>query len=63
MRALRLLLASSLVALSLLAAPASATSYSTDQSDLWQKRMRAFEKGELKDARLTSEEIAALMRG
>jgi hypothetical protein len=35
MRALRLLLASSLFALSLLAAPASATSYSTDQSDLW----------------------------
>ena len=35
MRALRRLLASSLVALSLLAAPASATSYSTDQSDLW----------------------------
>ena len=35
MRALRLLIASSLVALSLLAAPASATSYSTDQSDLW----------------------------
>jgi hypothetical protein len=35
MRALRLLLASSLLALSLLAATASATSYSTDQSDLW----------------------------
>jgi hypothetical protein len=35
MRALRILLASSLIALSLLAAPASATSYSTDQSDLY----------------------------
>lgn len=35
MRALRLLLASSLLAVSLLAGPASATSYSTDQSDLW----------------------------
>ncbi|MGH9549106.1 MAG: hypothetical protein ACRD3W_07025, partial [Terriglobales bacterium] len=35
MRTLRLLLASSLVALSLFAAPAPATSFSTDQSDLW----------------------------
>lgn len=35
MRALRLLFASSLVTLSLLAAPACATSNSTDQSDLW----------------------------
>jgi len=35
MRALRLLLASSLIALSLVAAPASATYFSTDQSDLW----------------------------
>ena len=35
MRALRLLLASSLIALSLIASPACATSYSTDQSDLW----------------------------
>lgn len=35
MCALRLLLASSLFAVSLLANPASATSFSTDQSDLW----------------------------
>jgi hypothetical protein len=35
MRALRLLLASSLIAVSLLAGSVSATSYSTDQSDLW----------------------------
>jgi hypothetical protein len=35
MRALRLVLASSLVALALLATPVSATSFSTDQSDLW----------------------------
>ena len=35
MRVLRLLLASSLLALSVLAGTASATSYSTDQSDLW----------------------------
>ncbi|HEY2862786.1 MAG TPA: hypothetical protein VGK37_04105 [Casimicrobiaceae bacterium] len=35
MRALRLLLASSLIALSLFTGPVSATSYSADQSDLW----------------------------
>lgn len=35
MRTLRLLLASAVVALSLLAPSAGATSYSTDQSDLW----------------------------
>lgn len=35
MRALRLLLASSLVAFALLAMPVSATPFSTDQSDLW----------------------------
>src|SRR5690242_9632895 len=35
MRAFRLFLASSLISLSLLATPACATSYSTDQSDLW----------------------------
>src|SRR5664279_6303888 len=35
MRTLRLLLASTVVALSLLAPSAGATSYSTDQSDLW----------------------------
>jgi hypothetical protein len=28
-----------------------------------QRRMRAFERGEIKDARLTSEETAALMHG
>lgn len=35
MRVLRILLTSSLVAFSLLTTPVSATSYSTDQSDLW----------------------------